>query len=560
MCGRVWNKYKQRRNERGVTLFVALLVVLFAAGYIVLNLNVNPNRIRDEKAAQTAWLIQEVAEAARLFVRDADANVGLAAPFNALFNVTALCNLPQIIAPVTLRNLRYLADNIGTLNGAGDLVTPFGQTIRIVAANSIIGTACTAPGLAGVAASAYIVLQPGANTTYGDLLAIGDALNSRGLSTLVPQFDAAGNNTSPDCGAVGTPGTLQWNTGCLTEAQYNTFGLGAFADNTIGLPAWLTFRGDNRAIFRFRQPENPQAQDMVTDLRMAPFTDVDGDGIQDVNPADGCAEVTIRTSNPTAGDPLATLNTDSGVCDSDDDDAGNNVRRNINNVTAIDSQRTIIETQAIDNNGAGPVGEAAAFNIQGTSTVTGDARVLGRNATAVQPSWVGQNLTVTAGSINVAPRAVNAAAPAANFTQNVNGNFLQADDATVTGNATINNITSVANELTLDNTNVTGTSGANGFLTNDLSGTVGNLAISGDSVVGGTTSVTGATTVNGTTGAPFSMATTSLIAGGTTALSNSLQVGGDVSVQNNAQINVINVGTCFGSDCPDRSPTPGSPL
>lgn len=560
MSRRVWNKNKQRKNERGVTLFVALLVVLFAAGYILLNLNVDTNRLRDEKAAQTAWLLQEVAEAARLFVRDADASTGLAAPFNGLYNRTALCAAPRAILPVTLVNARYLGDNIGSLDGAGNLITPFGQTIQIIAANSVIGTACTAPGLTGVAASAYIILQPGANTARGDLLAISEALNRRGMSTIAPLFDGGGNNISAACGAG--PATIQWNTGCLTDGQYNALGVGGFALNTFGLPAWLTFRGDNRAIFRFNQPENPQAQDMVTDLRMAPFADVDGDGIQDVSPADGCNQVTIRGTNTvTVGvSPTDTVNVNSGVCDSDDDNAATNARRNINNVSAIASNRTIVETQLIDNNGAGPVAEARAFRIQGPSTITGSVRALGRNATPGTASWTGSNLNIGGGGVTVSPNGFGAAAPAANIAQNATTGILQADNATVNADASIEKITSAANQMNLADTNVTGSSGTNGFLANQLSGTVGDLTVTGDAVIGGTTSVSGATAISGSAPTAFSLATTKLTTTGTTSMTNTLQVGSDVSVLNNANIDTINVGTCYGEDCPDRTPDPGNPL
>lgn len=328
-------------------MFLALLAVSFLASYILLNMNIGADRIATERARQTAWLMREVAQAARLYVRDNSVST------SSVFHRNNLCATRRAVRAQDLVTGGYISPNIGRIDPTGTFYeTPMRQQLHIVAANSIINPALCAPNqLTNIAASAYLVVQPGTFSANSDLINLSESLHDLGLPAL-PALYQGGVNTSPNCG--GGPATFRWDTGCLSPTQYSFLNGGTpFAEGTFGMPAWLTFRGDTRAIFRFPQPENPQAQQMATDLRMSTSANTD--------PA-SCTQVMIRTADPAllVGNATATHMVPSGVCVVNDDTGINDNRRNINNARNVTFKRAIITPQGTDNESGAVVTESGA--------------------------------------------------------------------------------------------------------------------------------------------------------------------------------------------------------
>jgi hypothetical protein len=537
---------RRRGQEGGFSLFLALLAVVSISGYVLLNLNVDRDRVERERATQSAWLLENIASAARLYVRD-NAAAGI-------FSRAALCALPQTIAPATLIAGGYISANIGQRDAAGDYVTPLGQTVRIVAANSrITQPACDDATLQNAAAtsSAYLILQAGPRTTQNGILLQAEALQVQSIPVNAPYYDA-GVNRSPDCQGAG-PGTIQWDTGCLTDTQYAFInGGGAFTPDSFGVPVWLTFRGDNRAIFRFPQPENPTAQQMASDLRMAPVVDVNGDGNRDDADVAACNQTQIRMGDTQPG--TATAPVDSGVCALEDDVAIGivNNRRNIFNVARIDSERTIIEPQTVDVQTAGVVAElndpltVTSINPADETIINGNARSF---ALGANPGIAMTNLTLQNDLSGVsALQKTGGAAPRIAVAGNLAAGSIQASTASMAATS-ISGTTTATGQFSSTN-GATSVSGGN-VVVEQLSGSPGSIAVDGELNVAGTTAVNGTTTIGNADGvlavaaASLQVGSLSMPTGGT------LNVGNDLRT-NNADIDTISsIGTCYG-DCPQR--------
>lgn len=554
-----------RRGERGATLFFALFAMMFLSGYILVNINVDRKRVLNERAAQTAWLVNEIAQAARLYVRDRSVTGG-----DPLFQKTALCTTPRDITVNDLVANGYIGPNIGQRNAAGtNFITPFNQTIVIRAANSRINTAsCAIGNLMDIAATAYIVLNPPPPPEQIDgqvVIAVANALSNQGLTIIPPRFDAAGANVSNNCS--GAPATLQWDTGCMTAAQYNVLmGGAAFAANTIGVPAWLSSRGDNRAVFRFEQAENPLAQTMQTDLRMAAMNNID--------PA-SCNQVQITAA--TAGAPTDSVQVPSGVCatdpTTDDDRPGFDNRRDIVNLSNLRANRILLAPQAFD---AGGTDAANDLLVNGNAIVNGSARsfatthnpgdpansIAMANVTMIDPDTADPNIGP---GFTVAGRP-GGAAPTLTFTNNMTTGTLRADNSgLVRGNATVASNTTANNRLQVNgSSNVTG-GGRNAVLINRVSGTVNTMTISGEAVIGGTTQVGNTTTVNNSGSASgLAFATTRLDTrqaemNGNVAVGRQITTRGTTTVTGIDNVRADSVTQCMGT-CPDREDDPAVPL
>lgn len=537
------NKIRQRR-EGGFSLMLALIAVAVIGSAIALNLNLNNERMERERAGQTAWLVEQVSQAARLFIRDNS----FSNP--ALWGRTPLCSAPREILVADLVP-RYLSANIGIRRDATGtrFVTPLNQTVRVMAANSVINTgACSAAALNSIAPTAYVLLEPSDRTNPGAIISLAESLTERSLPVIAPRFDAAGVNTSPNCS--GAPGTVQWDTGCLTAAQYNFLHpSGVFAQGHFGLPVWLTFRGDNRAIFRFPQPENPLAQTMTTDLRMA------------ASPNINCAaadQIQIRTSDPAAlaaGQPTGSMMVPSGVCPVTNDTNTADNRRDVTNVANIVMQRAIVTPQTTDSRLVGgiaaPVTETnPSLMVTGNVTVNGNVRSFA-NTNAFTSGAT--NLYGPA-SITVAQRDAASAAPRVRTDTTFNTSTLQADTGVVTANTGVEGPTSVSNSFTSNGAVTLNDNGGagRGLVAGVISGSGNSLEVTQRASVFGITQVNGNTSIAGT-GAPLAIATARLDAGSVTMPNGSnVTVGGDFTTGGGANINVINsVGTCYG-DCPDR--------
>ena len=500
------NNNNKRHREGGFSLMLALLGVAIMGTVIALNLNLNNERMERERADQTAWLVEQISHAARLFICDQS----FATP--ALWGRTPLCSAPREILVADLVP-RYLSANIGIRRDASGtrFMTPLDQTVRVMAANSVINTgACTPAALNSIAPTAYVLLEPGNRVNPGAIISLAESLTEKSLPVIAPRFSAAGVNTSPNCG--GAPGTLQWDTGCLTVAQYNFLHpSGVFAQGHFGLPVWLTFRGDNRAIFRFPQPENPLAQTMTTDLRMASSPNIN------------CAaadQIQIRTSDPTAlaaGQPTGSTMVPSGVCPVNNDTTSADNRRDITNVANMVMQRAIITPQTTDTRLVGgiavPVAETnPSLTVSGNATINGNARSF---ATTNAFTSGNTNLYGTA-NITIAQRDSASAMPRVHTQNSFYTGLMQAENGTVTANTGVEGPTSVSSSLTSNGGVTLNDNGAagRGLVAGQLSGSGNSLEVTQRASVFGITQVNGTTTIAGT-GAPLAIACTGTDLGAT---------------------------------------------
>ncbi len=555
---------KRRKNQGGFSLVFALIGISIIGTVMAVNIQLNGEQVAHERAVQTAWLVDQISQAARLYVRDQSVT-------NApLWGRDALCPAPREILVADLVP-NYLSANIGMRRDATNtrFMTPLDQTVRVMAANSVIdSTNCTAAALNGVAPTAYVLLEPGPRANQGAILSLAEALSEKDLPVIAPQFSAAGVNTSPACGAG--PGTVQWDTGCLTVAQYNFLHpSGAFAQGHFGLPVWLTFRGDNRAIFRYPQPENPLAQTMTTDLRMAAALHAD-------TTCTTAEQIQIRTSDSAlaATDPTATAVVPSGVCGVQNDFAGNNKRNDIVGLGDIIMERAIITPQStdVDVTGAMLAENTPVVSITGDVTVNGNVRSFNNTTSDVLhtmtdsaskgPTSFSSGLTNLYGSpsITVAERrAGTTALPKLYAGTRLYASDIQADSGAVLLNTGVVGPTTVSNSLTSNGSvTLSDTGGAGrGLVASRISGSAPSLQVDGKAAVFGITQVAGPTNIAGT-GSTLALATARLDAGSIDMASNSnVTIGGDFTTGGSADIGlsanpgIASVGTCYGV-CPDR--------
>jgi len=523
-------KAKKLRNnnktnkERGASVFLGLFAILIISGYILVNVRVDEDRIRNERVTQTAWLIKQVSEAARLYVRDQNA-LGTAA-----FQKTTLCTTPRVLTVNDLVSNGYIGATVGERNSAGtNFVTPLDQTIQIIAANSVIDSAsCTTPQLRDIAATAYLVFQPPAQGIDNiTLAALAEALALEDMPVGNPIFDGAGVNISDNCG--GTPATIQWDTGCLDNAQF-TFLTGgtAFTNAYMGIPAWLTFRGDSRAVFRYEQAENPAATQMQTDLMMASMDNNNDIAVCTQRQYTASEDAALLAANPTL-----TKQVSSGVCD----DIGS--QQNVNNVGTIETTRAI-------NSG---------FTTSGSTNVTGNVR--GYNAT----NTIQMNGVDFTGASNI---TVNRQVPAATyapriFMDNLTANIVQANDGSAINSDSLAGETSVINTFSVNGGNMTvsdPTDSGRGVLANTIAGSANNISVTNNATFGGIATIAGQTSLSGNATIPLAAGRIDV---GSVTANGDVNVGSSLSVSGTTNTDISFVDTCLG-DCPARSPDPGPPL
>ncbi len=515
-------RYKANQ-EQGASIFLGLFAVLIIAGYILVNVNVDKDRIIQERVTQTAWLIKQVSEAARLYVRDQ--NVAGA----AVYQKTALCTTPRAITVNELVLAGYIGASIGEKNTAlTSFITPLDQTIQIIAANSNIDSSdCSPTALGNVAATAYIILQPPTQGIDNIVLAaLAEALTVEDMPVGNPIFDNFGNNVSDNCGA--SPATIQWDTGCLNNTQFSFLTGGVpFTNSYMGVPTWLTFRGDNRAVFRYEQAENPAATQMQTNLLMAT--------IDQNNDIDTCAQRQYTTTDESliAAQPTATKQINSGVCS----DTGN--RQNINNVGNLTTNRVL-------NNG---------FTSTGNTAIVGNVRAF-NGANAIQMNDI--NFTGGTSTITVAPRdPLSPNAPRV-VMNDVTADLVQADTGSAT-NSFASGETSVINAFSVNGGGIIidNTSGAGrGVLANTMGGTANNVTVSNNATFGGNTSIASQTSLSGSSNIPLAAAR---INANDVTLNGDITVGNTLTVSGTVNTAITSVGQCVG-DCPDRSPDIEPPL
>lgn len=337
--------------QDGFTLLLMLIFVIFFGGVIsTLVFNKNNTELRTQARA-TGLHVAEIARAARIFVRDRsldDGDFATLAPAS-IYHRHRLAPAALAIAmpaggtstgpnrAITVADLigaGLLPNGFGQTNGAGDYITPLGQEIRIIAANSPI---LDDPRVnLNTVATAYVYLVANPRTRPELVSDIVNAMRQDGVAVSAPRFNAAGVNvTGIDCG--GTPAVAAWDTGCLSNAEFLALSGEAFVPGSLVIPTWRSVQFDLRAVMRYPQPENPGYATMLTDLRMGTQIDTNGDGV--------CDDVDQIAVN----DDTGTVNV--GICRVEDDDntevlvSDQDKRFDIRNVNTLTADGMIITPQ-----------------------------------------------------------------------------------------------------------------------------------------------------------------------------------------------------------------------
>ncbi|MAS88090.1 MAG: hypothetical protein CMH30_08980 [Micavibrio sp.] len=376
------NQIKQcRKKESGFSLAV-MLVITIAFAFIIAFIATANKDARDQRTLRAvAWQIKQIAQAARLMVRN-----------NSLSQFVEDTNADNI--PDTPRDLAYMIANAIDQNGDGILDAQFNkqaldinaagapqqitvaqlvaagylpisfvnqdanavdltestilrQPITVYAANSPIDGDSN---LATTVATAYVTLGGSPAVSAGDAIRLSRVLQNLEVPVSAPLFNGAGVNISDNCN--GTPAVSAWDTGCTSDADFNNLTGAAFQPGEMLIPAWKSVRFDERAVMRFPQPENTTYATMLTDLYMGDVVDANckaNVAIEDVGDpnyyGDGGGENTIAFNEDDGAGGIQKV--DSRLCPTIRDNpltfADN--RRNIMNISNLTLQRIIAADQ-----------------------------------------------------------------------------------------------------------------------------------------------------------------------------------------------------------------------
>lgn len=315
--------------EAGYGLLLALLFVSFLAGTLTIAADNDRYRIEESKAEAAALELVEIARAARIYVRNnadplavGDIN-GDGAADNA-FDPAIIGAAP---AAITIANLQ----GAGLIPLGYDTVNIYGQTYTIIANTWPLNDPT------GIA-TAFIHLNPGPRPSQSRMQSVATAAAQYDVSFNAPFYGQAGLQ-GPLC--AGAAPFVRWGAGvadCMNAADVAAIGGGiAAAEGALVVPAWISSLHDLRAIMRYPQPNNPQAQTMATDLFFG-------------SPDPGGAVESIYTPNGTGGIITtattlpAVLSDDSGAIDQNDPTTSD-LRTNIIGVSQIDVRELIIAPQ-----------------------------------------------------------------------------------------------------------------------------------------------------------------------------------------------------------------------
>lgn len=532
------------KNQSGVGLVIALLMVGFTAAVLTTFINSKSGNVLREEARVSGWEGAKIARAARIHSR----NEIRARPNLKTTLDPANGTGPEEVSINSLITASLLPVNFARVDASGNYYNALGQRIRVFLANYPISDNTALPTSVAVPTAFIIFEENNSINTADEVSLVQDivaAIRGRDVSVSAPLFNGTTNVTGACNGGGNT--TALWDSGCLDTNDFTTLTGGGFAIGDFVIPAWRSVNFNSRAMMRYPQPEQIGAQTMLTHLEMAEMEncDADNDGVLDQN------FITIPTDGGS---------NNSSLCRSLSDDpvAGVDNRRNIENVGNItNSVRLIVDSQTgddiyIDNLGNNTVvtDETHAVDIVGGFTGSGDGYVYGNNVVVGNTLTADKNISV-----------VNNVSGGISASSNVNQLNV--------GNAT-SNILSVANQPSLGGNinvrgnvnNVTNLSATNDLVTSILqvqSGaggspvvTVNNQANISQSLTPTSMTVSGTATIgNGYSFVTGDMNSTSANVGGTMDVLGSATFSGVLNAQRLDITNASTTATCL-NDCPPR--------
>lgn len=242
-----------RASEKGFSLIVVLFFVGLVAALVFMSMQGQRGAVQRDQARSAGWHLAQVAKAARVYVRDRSLSE------NDIYHKSLLAGGGIGIRISQLRSAGLLPENFPETN-------ILDQRVLIFAANYPVDGDPADPS---TVASAYVFLQPSRVTQSNPSLTqyIVEGARQNGLYINAPIFSADGFNISDPC--RGSAGYADWDTGCLNLADVRTIIGEGFDAGALIAPAWRSDVPDTRAVMRFPQPENAGYATMMTALEMA---------------------------------------------------------------------------------------------------------------------------------------------------------------------------------------------------------------------------------------------------------------------------------------------------
>ena len=352
--GRVHN-----RNEAGFSLAITLFFAGAVAAILTALIYTTSQKATQGKASATGWQIAEISRAARVYIRNQNADAATG------FTTAELATTGAGPREVSFAEIKAA----GLLPDSYTEQTSLGQTIRIIAANYPVRGDANDPE---TVPAAYIYIVDNDRTSAITSNVIAEGARRFGLSIASPRFDGDGNNVSADCQGAGDPSFAIWDTGCLNETDFNVLVAilpgteQVFTAGSLIVPAWRSIQHDNRAVMRFPQQENTSFNQMQTDMAM---------GLVNRSADGSCARF------EQVNDGNAAL-ADTPVCEVFDDNTGGEQDRRFNIIGMGGLQ---VDQIIAANQDAGDVGDDADENSLSDNEViivTGPVRVGSENRAA----------------------------------------------------------------------------------------------------------------------------------------------------------------------------------
>lgn len=412
--------------QAGFSLAITLFFAGAVAGILTAIVYSTSQKATIGKSDATGWQVAEIARAARVFVRDQNAND------TAGYTTSDLAPSGAGPREVTMADIKAA----GLLPDSYAEQTALGQTIRIIAANfPVRGNPLDNATLP----AAYIYITDNGRTSAITANIVAEGARRHGLSISSPRFDGAGNNVSADCGAAGDPSFSIWDTGCLNEDDFNVLvsilpgAEQTFVAGSLLIPSWRSIQHDSRAVMRYPQQENTGFNQMQVDLAMGTVDrNIDGScaSFQQINTGDAalsdtpvCAVFDDNTAGQTDRrfniigmgglevDQLIAANQSAGDAGSDADEAvlSNNEVLIVEGPLTVGSQQRAANIRVFDNSQAlaRPAGSTTKVNFSGTNLDISRQLVMQACSPATDPdctpatSFVADVDTLTTNDMNV---------------------------------------------------------------------------------------------------------------------------------------------------------------
>ncbi len=367
-------------NAQGFSLLSVLFLSTIAAAAFVIMADFSRESDKIERARASGWHLVQVAKAARLYVRNNSIlpPSGSSAPIGdlnadgiddgtyanpALFGNGAGGLTPQEITIPELITAGLLPEGFKDTNSLN-------QTVKIIAANYPLNGDPLDPA---TMVSAYVFLIDSDKSNPGEMQYVADIAKENNFPISSPLFNTLGTPID-DCDADGQPDIVLWDSGCISLDQMDALVSAASSilpspfpyKGSLIVPAWRSMPHDTRAVMRYRQPGEPNTNQMMTNLALG----------HDVTDATGaCAkELSIQMANNAGG----SVSMPTGLCAAQPDNATAATQReqdrrvDIINMPSIKVRRLVLSDQTTDDPGTVEVSYTVDGNGNHTRNPDGD--------------------------------------------------------------------------------------------------------------------------------------------------------------------------------------------